>query len=504
MKTYLKLCIVLLISFTLPEQTNAQQFNSLNGPWGHFSYSIAFDNSGNPIVGAYEYMWRYDGSVWHKINLLPDGLATHPTVTPFRPILSDSAGTIWQFDHTFGQNGFLWKSTDNGVTWNYSFPNGLPDSPPLCLTFDKDNNLLLGSGRITGQTVGGGIWRSTDQGNNWSLVGTTLNGLDTLNISSIIVKNDTIFAGAMPGIFKSTDNGINWISSGLNNINIWSLTINDNGHIFAGTGTGGNGCYRSTDNGSTWTLQLNIGEYHRVIVSINQAGTIFAADLDGTGIHRSTDNGDTWGSVNNGLLTDLPNGKHVRFVAINSSGTLFAGTTTDGLFKSTNNGDNWIQIGIPAKISATVTKNSYVFVSGNNRFYRSTDNGDNWQRANIEGLVNTIANGNNDTVFAGSESGYGIFMSTNNGNVWQQLTVPSEMNNVLSLAINSNGKIFAGTLGYGIYSSTNSGQTWQSSDGTSNQVRSLAVSIASKNFDYIFAGTSASLPGGIFRSTQTV
>ncbi|MDI6768029.1 MAG: hypothetical protein QME52_14510, partial [Bacteroidota bacterium] len=240
-------------------------------------------------------------------------------------------------------------------------PNGLPDAPPTCLEFDSAHErLILGSMRIYGSSIGGGLWYSTDQGLNWTLFGTdtTRAGIDTLGIFSMIIKQDTFFIGTAKGIFKSTDNGIRWSFTGLSNIGILSLAINDNGHIFAGTGSGGFGCYRSTDNGLTWSLKLDLGENHRVFITIANSGTIFVADLDQDGIYRSTDNGDSWQSVNNGLLTDLPNGKNVRLVAINSAGTLFAGTTTDGIFKSTDNGDNWTEIGVPTKIKTIITKNN--------------------------------------------------------------------------------------------------------------------------------------------------
>ncbi|MDI6766813.1 MAG: T9SS type A sorting domain-containing protein, partial [Bacteroidota bacterium] len=219
---------------------------------------------------------------------------------------------------------------------NYVLPTGLPDAPPICLTFDKNQNLLLGSGRITGETVGGGLWRSTDQGNNWSLVGTNLNGLDTLNVSSVITKNDTIFVGAMPGIFKSTDNGVNWILCGLNNINIWSLAINDNGHIFAGTYS--KGIYLSTNNGDDWA-EINQGLLDSSISSLtaNAKGHVFAGTKQ-QGIFKSTDFGNHWMQINNGLTCTK-----ILSIISNSHDQLYTGTDED-VFCSTDNGENWIKI----------------------------------------------------------------------------------------------------------------------------------------------------------------
>jgi len=67
-----------------------------------------------------------------------------------------------------------------------------------------------------------------------------------------------IFAGTYfgGGVFRSTDNGDNWtpVNTGLDCGNIWSLAINPVGTIFAGTAGCGTGVYRSTDNGDSWTL----------------------------------------------------------------------------------------------------------------------------------------------------------------------------------------------------------------------------------------------------------
>jgi hypothetical protein len=77
-------------------------------------------------------------------------------------------------------------------------------------------------------------------------------------------------------------------------------------------------------------------------LAINSSGDIFAGIQYG-GVYRSTDNGNNWIQINNGLPTDT----WVTSLAINnSSGDIFAGTWSSGVFRSINNGNTWNQTGL--------------------------------------------------------------------------------------------------------------------------------------------------------------
>jgi hypothetical protein len=75
-------------------------------------------------------------------------------------------------------------------------------------------------------------------------------------------------------------------------------------------------------------------------LAINSSGSIFAGTLD-SGIYRSMDNGANWMQINNGLIN-----MGVVSLTIDSNGIVFAGTVGDGLFRSTDNGTNWVQVGL--------------------------------------------------------------------------------------------------------------------------------------------------------------
>jgi photosystem II stability/assembly factor-like uncharacterized protein len=125
---------------------------------------------------------------------------------------------------------------------------------------------------------------------------------------------------------------------------IWSLAINSQDHIFAGTAGCGQGVYRSTNNGDSWELtNTGLTSTDVAALAINAAdGYIFAGTFsqfgEGGGIFRSTDNGDTWTEQNSGFTAF-----DVNALAINSSGHVFAGAA-GGAFRSTDDGDNWSDI----------------------------------------------------------------------------------------------------------------------------------------------------------------
>src|SRR4030095_1279130 len=111
-----------------------------------------------------------------------------------------------------------------------------------------------------------------------------------------------VFVGTQGGgVFRSTDNGESWtgIHNGLTDTNVRALAISGVGHIFAGTFSG---AFRSTDNGDTW-VAINSGLEFPLVISlaINSSGDIFAGTFAGGGVYRSTDDGDNWTLVDNGF-----------------------------------------------------------------------------------------------------------------------------------------------------------------------------------------------------------
>ncbi len=268
-----------------------------------------------------------------------------------------------------------------------------------------------------------------------------------------------IFAGTPGGVFRSTDNGNIWIKK-TEMLNSWgTIKINSNGHIFVGLES--KRLLRSINNGDSWT-EINsdtIDNEGILSFALNSNGHIFAGT--GGGVFKSTDNGDNWSKC--GLAV------HSIFsLSVNSDGYIFAGGPS-GVYRSTNNGDDWVEVNAGLKYSSdlygvsalSVNSTGIIFAGTNLGVFRSSDKGDNWTEINTGyngGLVHSIIFDLSGNIYAGAEEG--VFISTDNGDNWIETDAGLNNKYVYTLAINSNGDIYAGTDGGGIYKSTDNGNNW--------------------------------------------
>jgi hypothetical protein len=302
---------------------------------------------------------NYAQDFWERTN----GLDT----TNIYSLAINSNGDIFAGTKSRG----LFRSTDNGNSWtNLGFTNAWIHGNGIAISPSQE--ILIA---IDNRDATGGVFRSTNNGNNWDTLGLTFNA----EIAIALNSSGNIFVGtAAQGVYRSTDNGLNFIqiNEGLNDSSLSpvSFSINDTGHIFVGTLSGG-GVFRSTDNGDNW-VQINQGITNYKILSLrtNSSGNIFAG-TEGGGVFRSTNNGENWVQINQGLFGQNGQGYYVFSLAINSSGDIFAGTG-DGIFRSTDNGNNWVEIneGLTSTgvLSLAINSNEVIFAGTLNGVFRST------------------------------------------------------------------------------------------------------------------------------------
>jgi hypothetical protein len=137
--------------------------------------------------------------------------------------------------------------------------------------------------------------------------------------------------------------------------------------------------------------------------------------------------------------------------------------------------------------------------------FRTKDNGSNWEQINV-GLTATqimsLAINSSGHVFAGT-NGYGVFRSTDNGDNWIQVLGNGITLQAWKVAINQSGILFAGIVGgqivnLGVWMSTNNGDNWTQVSG--GLLYTFIDAIAFDNQGYAYAGT---LAGGLYKSAST-
>ncbi len=274
---------------------------------------------------------------------------------------------------------------------------------------------------------------------------------DSLTVSCFAVSGTNLYAGTAAGVFLSSTGGSNWAPfiSGLTSSYIYSLAVQGT-ELFAGTS--GDGVFRSTDRGATWT-RTNLTTGYVYCLALSETNLIAGT---GGGAYLSTDRGTSWTHSDLGLSGTLN-----AFLVYGKD--LFAGTG-GGLFLSTDDGASWAESDSGLPFSSFV---SSLAACGTNLFagimlpvfppanvvYSSSNSGRNWARADSGFLgsftVSTFAvYGTN--LFAGVADhfhppGGGVYVSSNNGTSWTAVNTglpPKEA--VLSLTV-SGTSLFAGT-----------------------------------------------------------
>lgn len=410
--------------------------------------------------------------------------------------------------HIFaGTHAGIYRSTDNGENWTW-LKNGFPVTDVQCIAINASGHLFAG-------TYFAGIYRSIDNGNSWLPVN---NGLATDFVHSIAIQPDgDLFAAAgfdmgPVEVYRSTNNGDSWQKTdlGMPDDIVQAIVSNSNGDVFAGTS--GSGIFRSTNNGDNWN-PASIGLPASIVhsLAVNSSNHLFAGIVGK--IYRSIDNGNSWVNVSTGLTIGAF--AQVNSFAINAGGTLFAATYGSGVFRSMDNGASWtaINTGLTnGDVKSIITNNSGHVFAGVNLYegiYRSTDNGNNWTIKNkglVGSTVKAVAANAAGHIFAGTYYS-GMYRSADNGTTWTEINtgfVPGERT-INAMALNAPGHLFAGVANYnfststsetGMFRSTNNGDSWSMiNTGLSNtDVRDVAVS----STNHIYVATA----GGVFLSTN--
>jgi photosystem II stability/assembly factor-like uncharacterized protein len=348
----------------------------------------------------------------------------------------------------------------------------------------------------------------------WRSVGPYIGGR-VVTVTGVAGNSNLFYAGTVGGgIWKSTDEGLEWknISDGQlpgpsASIGAIAVAPSDPNIIYAGTGEDdirndmipGDGIFKSTDAGRTWQY-AGLRETHSVseiIVSPKDPNTVYASSMGhvfvpdpNRGVFKTTDGGKTWKKI---LFVDDKTGAIDLIMDPNHPGVLYAamwlaqrtawgltsGGPGSGLWKTTDGGKHWTSLshnaglpqGVLGRIGVTLVASHpdtlYAIVQADDGgVFRSDDAGKTWRRVNDEAKLRQRAfyymavfadPKDPNTVYAPQVDA--LWVSHDGGKTFTKLHTPHGDNHALWINPDNTSLLLEGNDG-GATVSTDGGKTW--------------------------------------------
>lgn len=248
-------------------------------------------------------------------------------------------------------------------------------------------------------------------------------------------QSRTIYIGSVGGgVIKSTDGGVTFraVNEGLVGLTITGLAMSSASPDVVYVNTQFDGFFKTVDGGAHWTG----GDWGglNLVMDPNNPNVMYGASGPFDYLMKTTDGGNTWSYAADGLGEAL-----VFTIAIDphDSNVIYAGSTGQGAFKSTNAGASWKPINADSNINAILV---------------DPDDG--------------------NIVYVGSDR-HGVLKSINGGRSFVRIGSP-RVPSILSLA-KSGQTLYAGTATQGVSESIDGGRTWRNSEASSGLGNALSV-----------------------------
>jgi len=267
----------------------------------------------------------------------------------------------------------LMKSSLSGAnsTWSPTALAGNFDQV-TALAFDASGNLYAGGAAVN--PTGGGIHKSSDGGATWSTLGLTTNSIDAIGFDPNNSAN--IYAIGNGQVFQSTNTGASWttLAQAVGVSGSLAIASTNPSTVYAGSSAG---LIYSTNGGASWktttvpvpVVSLSPYGYQLgvvVVVDPNNMNTAYAGSSS-SGVFQTTDAGATWVAVNN--FPGLTSPPIMTGLAIGNTSTLYA-ATPNGLYYLSNGGSSWTKADFgsigstPALVAVDAVNNVYVAFAG--------------------------------------------------------------------------------------------------------------------------------------------
>ncbi|NOX86166.1 MAG: hypothetical protein GXO86_09420, partial [Chlorobi bacterium] len=476
---------------------------------GNVVFRLLIDPEDNSILYATTNNGLYKttdaGQNWNIINNLP-----------FRD-LEFQPGSNTRMYGASAQDGAIYYSEDAGQTWTKAIDNADNRWTELAVTADSANVVYAVMANANGGLLG--IYRSKDAGQTYVLVFNKLNllgsgyGFDSggqgwYDLSIAVDPHDAnkVFVGGI-NTWMSEDGGKSWKLS-----SYWKYSFNgqnndvvhaDKHELVYQSSTNAlfecndGGIYKK-DYGKHWSYigsGIIVSQIYRlgtsatvkgeVITGLQDNGTKLLSGnnwsdvLDGDGMESLidyTDNNTQYGEYTNGQIYRTKDHWQSPGTKINSGlwgnaawvtpyvinpinhKTLYVGY--QDVFKSTDQGDNWVKLSYWGgetlqSIAVSASDTNYIYAATFNIIYKTADGGKTWSdiTANLpqaQITYVTIKDNDPNTVWVtmGGYNNLGVFETANGGNSWHNISsgLPAiPVNSITQNKLHGSTELFAGT-----------------------------------------------------------
>jgi hypothetical protein len=372
-------------------------------------------------------------------------------------------------------------SSDHGATW-LPLNNGLDP-----VEVDRLAAVAGTPGTLYAGTDGAGVWRLSGGSSSWVRSSDGLNAASVAALAVDPLAAATLYAGTEGGgVLKSLDAGAGWSPVGfkamvVNAFDPWvegvAVDPNQPGTVYALLNRT---LFRSGNGGGSWSaFSLPAGLYAYTLTLSSSGGTTVLWAAGSGGVARSDTRGETWTKPDPTFTQSVAS----LAVAPSSPQTLYAGTRSSGIYKSTNEGVSWspvnndggsgfLSFGHVAAIAVDPRSADTVFLAvDRHAVWKTTNGGASWDNLrdglfdpstlNTASLSSLVINpGNPNVMFAGAVGGaftasqfLGVYRSNDAGGHWAKFgsglpAVPIDL--VMFDPTNAN-RLYAAARGHGIY-----------------------------------------------------
>ena len=453
-------------------------------------------------------------------------------------------------------DGGVWKTVDDGASWR-QVKHGLPEANFSQIVVDPilPETLFLAGGHAVNPETDlttdelYGIWKSSDDGNTWYKVGGATFGRSSGPIQAITFHPEdqqVMYAVGDGGVYLSPDRGETWTNiNGRLPFTPMNAVATDGLTLYAGSAGAGvfTGAIHPLIHTADWVRESHLSvpiAHIQITLHPNDPQTLYASAFPG-GVFKTTDGGATWRECNSGLPSfavadPARQGYYALAIAASDPEVLYLGLYGQGIYSSDDGATTWRPVHgeqmdlKDANVGALLVHSDdagvvYIasvpgeaLVAGTG-VWHTADGGRSWsefgQGLPLSGDVRTLAMGTDGQLYAGT-GGYGLYIHPalygTGDDTWQQLPalpdretprsawdhrLPYQHTSLLVHPKDSN-TLYAAAFATGIYRTTDNGRTWRERNVGFKNEGVLVLVPHPEQDQTLYAGTS----NGIARSTD--